>query len=211
MYDFGYLENVDKNLIECSNDSFQDLSTNLSTSSPSNFSSEEDDVEMKSLIEFCSLQELESSVLSTTVISCVEKVSKLSRVKKSNRFRCSFCDKTFLSQHYLRFHETSVHQKEKAFKCSLCSKSFSGDYYLKQVIWKMPKGLKKPNLQFLVGPMGSSPYPAGSTLGPFDISSILIISRDRIILDNFSPLNSKLIIKTRTYFHIQSKYYFLCS
>jgi hypothetical protein len=131
MYDFGYLENV-KNSIECSNDSFQDLSTNLSTSSPSNFSSEEEDVEMKSLIAFCSLQELESS-MPATVINSLEKVSKSNRIKKSNRFQCSVCEKTFLSQHYLRFHESSVHQKEKSFSCLLCSKSFSGDYYLKQV------------------------------------------------------------------------------
>ena len=47
-------------------------------------------------------------------------------------YQCSYCDKCFPSQYYLRFHETSVHSKSKSFPCPRCDKIFTGEYYLRQ-------------------------------------------------------------------------------
>ena len=46
--------------------------------------------------------------------------------------RCGHCPKRFASQHYLRFHESSVHTKTKTVSCDECSKKFTSVYYLKQ-------------------------------------------------------------------------------
>ena len=46
--------------------------------------------------------------------------------------QCNHCRKRFASQHYLRFHESSVHTKTKSVSCDECSKTFTSVYYLKQ-------------------------------------------------------------------------------
>ena len=133
LYNFGYLDHSDNNktppLYNNNNNSFRETSTKtFSASSPSNFSStssEVDDIEMRSLIEFCSLNNTDNDSLSTdkvvtssVAVTCINvELSKPSKKKvgskrsSSKRFRCCQCDKTFFSLHYLRFHESSVHHQ----------------------------------------------------------------------------------------------------
>ena len=123
------------------------LST-FSTSSPSNFSSTppsihssdgnddaDVDVDMTSLIStYCTTPDVAASPKSTeSANGCLNLAPKTRTKVSAKKFDCSFCEKTFLSRHYFRFHVASVHTKKKDSTCSLCLKSFGGDYYLKQV------------------------------------------------------------------------------
>ena len=54
------------------------------------------------------------------------------RSSDESTHRCGQCRKRFASQHYLRFHENSVHSKTKTVSCDECSKKFTSVYYLKQ-------------------------------------------------------------------------------
>ena len=57
---------------------------------------------------------------------------KKSGRRKKSSYPCSQCQKSFPSQYYLRFHETSVHSKTAKYACDACDKSFTGVYYLRQ-------------------------------------------------------------------------------
>ena len=153
LYDFGYF---DKNLIDCTDDASPQSTDGMSTTmtfsspSPSTFSSTtspstslssdsgNDDVEMTSILStFCSstIQDAEKTTIVSSIESTnfVEKTSKRLKASPGKGFKCSVCEKTFLSRHYLRFHVASVHQKQRTSACTHCGKLFTGEYYLKQV------------------------------------------------------------------------------